>query len=756
MGATNQGMVAGDLVNTAARLQSVALPGWVLVGETTFRATSDAVAFEEAGEHVLKGKQSPVPAWRALRVVGERRGRNRSGALEAPFVGRGEELRLLKDLFHATGRDKRARLVSVIGLGGIGKSRLAGEFSKYIDGVVDQTYWHSGRSPAYGEGVTFWALGEMVRSRCGLAEADDETTTRQKVSETVDQFITDADDRAWVARALLALLGVESSTAPDQLFGAWRTFFERISAAGTVVLVFEDVHHADSGLLDFIEHVLDWSRGFPIYIVTLARAEMLEKRPTWGAGKRNFTSVYLEPLADGEMRELLAGLVPGLPAQALAAIIERAAGVPLYAVETIRKLVADGLLKPSDGGYAPAGDLKSLAVPETLATLIASRIDGLDAEGRSLIHDAAVLGQSFTPAALAALSGKRETELAPKLADMVRRELLAHETDPRSPEIGQYRFIQSLVREVAYNTLAKKDRKTRHLAAATYFEGIGSDELVSVLASHYMAARQNAADEAEASEFAARAAAALRGAGARAASLGGHDQAVTFLLDAAAITSEPSARAQLTEAAAESARIAGKFDRALSLLEEARALRAQLGDRDALMGLALLKGKCLVAAHRDAESVDYMRGVLAEFEDLWPDPAVVEIRLYLGDALAQREQYEEQLTVLEPALAAAERQALMPLVAHALLRKGMALALLGRVREGTALVREGLAMAREQQLDELALLGLVSLGVALSEVDMRASMEAYREGLALGPTDWTSDACVALHHQSRRQRVADR
>jgi class 3 adenylate cyclase len=241
LGATNQGMVAGDLVNTAARLQSVAPPGVVLVGEATQRAASQAIAFEEAGEQTLKGKASPVPAWRALRVVSERGGRNRSEALEAPFVGRDEEFRLLKDLFHTTGREQRTRLVSIIGPAGIGKSRLAWEFLKYLDGLVENVWWHHGRSPAYGEGIPFWALGEMVRARCGLVETDAEATTRAKVGEVLVQHVTDPAERRWIEPALLALLGIGSAAGSEQLFAAWRTFFERLSGSGSVVLVFEDL-----------------------------------------------------------------------------------------------------------------------------------------------------------------------------------------------------------------------------------------------------------------------------------------------------------------------------------------------------------------------------------------------------------------------------------------------------------------------------------------------------------------------------------
>ena len=298
LGATGQGMVAGDIVNTASRLQSVAAPGSVLVGEATYRAASEAIAFESAGEHALKGKELPVAAWTALRVVSKLKGRGRSDRLEAPFVGRESELRLLKDLFHATAREQRARLVSITGQAGIGKSRLAWEFLKYVDGVVEDVWWHDGRSPAYGEGVTFWALGEMIRSRAGLLETDDAATTRTRITEMVELHVPDADERTWIEPALLALLGVGDapSGGRDELFRAWRTFFERLASTGPVGLLFEDLQWADSGLLDFIDHLLEWSRGVPILIITLSRPELLERRADWGAGRRNFLALGLEPL----------------------------------------------------------------------------------------------------------------------------------------------------------------------------------------------------------------------------------------------------------------------------------------------------------------------------------------------------------------------------------------------------------------------------------------------------------------------------
>ena len=265
VGAVGQGMVSGDLVNTASRLQSVAPPGAVLVGDATRRAAADAIAFEEAGEQLLKGKTAPVAAWKALRVLGRRGGGGRAEGIEAPFVGRDEELRLLRDSLHATSRDRRIRLVSVTGQGGIGKSRLAWEFLKYIDGLTETFYWHQGRSPSFGDGVTFWALGEMVRRRAGLAETDDEATTREGIADALEDFVTDEDERRRIEPALLYLLGVGEAPpgGREEMFAAWRIFFEAVAVRGTTVLLFEDLQWADVGLLDFIDHLLAWSIGPP-------------------------------------------------------------------------------------------------------------------------------------------------------------------------------------------------------------------------------------------------------------------------------------------------------------------------------------------------------------------------------------------------------------------------------------------------------------------------------------------------------------
>ena len=580
VGATNQGLVAGDLVNTASRLQSVAQPGTVLVGETTRDAAAGAIAFAPAGESLLKGKSAPVAAFRALRVVAKARGVGRSDALEPPFVGRDVEFRLVRDAFHATARDRRARLVSITGEAGVGKSRLAWEFSKYTDGLADQLFWHEGRSPAYGEGISFWALGEMARKRCGLVEADDEPTTRQRIEATLADHVPDPAERGQVEAALLALLGLAEAPpgGREPLFTGWRTFFERLASVDPVVLLFEDIQWADDGLLDFIDSLLEWSQSYPILVLTLSRPELLDRRPTWGAS-RNATSLPLGPLADEAMRALLAGLVPGIPDPAARTILERAGGMPLYAVETVRMLVAEGRLEAAgDGTYRATGTLDAIEVPASLHALIAARLDALPAHDRALLQDASVLGQTFSVAALGAIATDEAATLEPRLRSLVARDLLSLDTDPRSPERGQYGFVQALTREVAYSTLSMRDRRARHLAAARYFETLGDEELAGALATHYFAAYEAAAEGPEAHALAGQARIALRAAGERARALGSLEQAITFFENAGRLPGAETEQLALLETAADIGMESSRYARAEPLYREI-AERASRGGR---------------------------------------------------------------------------------------------------------------------------------------------------------------------------------
>ena len=731
IGATNQGMVAGDLVNTAARLQSVAPPGSVLVGEATHRAASRAITFEEAGEQVLKGKTAPVAAWRALRVVAEVGGRNRSETLEAPFVGRNDELRLLRELFHATAREGRARLVSVIGPAGIGKTRLAWEFLKYLDGLVEGVWYHEGRSPAYGEGISFWALGEMVRRRAGLKETDDERATRDAVGAMLLEHVPEADERRWIEPAILSLLGVDAVVDSSQLFAAWRTFFERLAATSPVVLVFEDFHFADSGLIEFVDHLMEWSRHAPIYVATLSRPELLEKRADWGAGKRNFTSLYLEPLTPAAMREMLTGLIAGLPEPAIAAIVARADGIPLYAVETVRMLLADGKLTLDGDSYRPTGDLHDLAVPETLTALIASRLDTLDPLDRTLIQDGAVLGQSFTIAGLAAVAGVPEDDLGTRLRALTRRELLRIEADPRSPEHGQYVFVQALIREVAYNMLARADRKSRHLAAARYFEALGSDELAGALAGHYLAAVASAAEGPERDALAGQARIALRAAADRAAALGAHDQAIRFAEEALTVATDPADRAALHERAGESAEYIPRLEAVDRHFQAAIETRRSIGDRSGEAGAIALYVRALLGAYLFDQARPLLTEATERFADMPDDPEVIRLndqhaRLhYLAGSSA------DAVPILDRVLEAAERLDLVDVVTNALITRGSALLSLGRPYEGAGAIEAGRRLAIAHSFLAFEHRAITNLSAHLSDDDPRAALALAREGIAL-------------------------
>jgi class 3 adenylate cyclase/predicted ATPase len=729
LGAQGQGMVAGDLVNTASRLQSVAPPGVVLVGETTQRATSEAIAYEAAGEHLLKGKAAPVPAWRALRIIAERGGRGRGDRLEAPFVGRDAELRLLKDLFHATTREKKLRLVSITGQGGIGKSRLAWEFLKYVDGVVERVWWHEGRSPSYGTGITFWALGEMVRSRAGLLETDDVPTTRAKVHETVERIVPEGE-RDRVERALLALLGVGEAPAggAEELFGAWRIFFERLSTTGIVALLFEDLHWADQGTLDFIDHVLEWSRNVPILIITLARPELLVTRPDWGAGRRNFLSLDLEPLDSATMRELLAGFVPDLPDAAANSIIARADGIPLYAVETIRMLVADGRLRPrEDGTFEPAGELGELSVPESLQALIAARLDALEPADRSLVQDAAVLGGSFTLTALAAVSGIDGGELDGRLRKLARSDLVREEVDPRSPERGQFAFVQALIREVAYSTLSMRDRRARHLAAARYFESLDDDELAGARATHYLAAYRATTAGAEADALAAQARVSLRAAAERALRLGAPKPAIAFLEQALEVASDDGDRAEILERATEAANNGGSYEKATELGLRLVALREGLGDRSALARAYDLVGITDWLARRREQAVTYLEARIGQFDDMPDDPAVVRLTGGFASAVTFMGQYERGGAIADRALAAAERLGIADVAIRMLNIKSQAAFFQGRLWEASALAEGARRLADQMNLPEEVLRTNINLTSIYALDDPRATAEAERQ-----------------------------
>ena len=730
IGATNQGMVAGDMVNTASRLQSAAAPGTVLVGEATFRAASNAISFEPAGEHELKGKAAAIPAWRAIAVVARRGGQGRAAILEPPFVGREEELRLLKDLFDATARERKSRLISVIGQAGIGKSRLAWEFEKYLDGVVENVWWHEGRSPAYGEGISYWALVEMVRRRAGIGDGDDEATIRSRLNATLEEFVPDAGERRWIMPRFAGLLGIEQLPAEsrEELFAAWRTLFERMSEQSPVILVFTDLQWADQGMLDFVENLLSWARSAPIFVVALARPELAERRPDWGSGVRTLTRLNLEPLADAQIAEMLEGLVPGLPPAALRSIVGRAEGIPLYAVETVRMLLDRELIVPDDGRYRLTGDLASLGVAETLQALIASRLDANRPEDRALLQDASVLGQTFTLEALAAVAGEEPAALAERLDRLVRRQLLEIDRDPRSPERGSYGFVQALVREVAYASLARADRRTRHLAAARHVEALGEEELAGVLAAHYLAAYQASKAGPEADALAAQARISLQAAAERAAALNSHRQARGYFEQAITVTSDPAEQALLHLRAAEMG--AGQFDMdpAIEHARAARELYRSLGDLPGLVRATASLGRHQTTAKLESQAMATLEEGVREGEAIADSPEMATLLAELSRVYMMTNRDQEAIATADRSLELSGRHGLVLPVIEALVNKGTALENAGRITESVATLRGAIVEAERHGLMASALRARNNLLGAIAVDDLDEAIAVMKEG----------------------------
>jgi class 3 adenylate cyclase len=703
LAAQGQGMVAGDLVNTASRVQVAAEPGTVLVGEATKWATEAAIAYAEAGSFELKGKAEAVTLYRALRVTAARGGALKSEGLEPPFVGRERELRLVKELFHASADEQKAHLVTVFGIAGIGKSRLAWEFYKYTDGLVDPIWWHRGRCLAYGEGVAYWALAEMVRMRAGIVEGEEPDSAREKLRASLAEHVSDAEERSWIEPRLAHLLGLEERQASERedLFAAWRLFVERMADVNPTVLVFEDMQWADASLLDFVDYLLEWSRRHPIYVLCLARPELQERRPDFGKVSRNATTLSLEPLSPQAMAALLDGFVPGLPETLRAQIFARAEGVPLYAVETVRMLLDRGLLVQEGAIYCPTGEVVQLDVPETLHALIAARLDGLSQEERRLVQDASVLGKTFTKAALSDLAELAEAELAPLLSALVRKEVFGLQADPRSPERGQYGFLQDLLKHVAYETLSRKERRTLHLAAAEYLErssGTAEQEIVEVVASNYLAAYEAAPEAVDAAEIRAKACDHLTRAGERAASLAANEEAQRYFEQAAELADDALVRAGLHERAGLAAFGAARFGdahdqqaRALELFETEGESHPAARVSARLAVIEWQQGHIEQALQRAERAY----AVLSAEE---PDSDIAVLAAELGRLHWFNAAHDLAAERIEEALDLAESLGLPEVLAHALSTKGLIAETKGHMEEALALHGHAVKLALENDL----------------------------------------------------------
>jgi class 3 adenylate cyclase/tetratricopeptide (TPR) repeat protein len=706
LGVTGQSMVVGDAVNTAARIQAEAEPGTVLVDDTTRQATTAAIGYTDAGPRLLKGKADAVRLWQATRVVGAIGGAERVDGLEAGFLARERELRAVKEEFHAAADQKRARLISVVGAAGVGKSRLRWEFYKYTDGLAETVLWHAGRCPPYGDGIAYWALAEMVRARLDIAEEEPTDQVSAKLTAGLERWVSDPTDRTFLLPRLGALLGVaDPGLGRDDLFAGWRLWLERLAEHNPVVLVVEDLQWADAGLLDFLEHLLDWSAEHPLFLLSFARPDLLERRPGWGAGRRNATTLTLDPLPDAVMTQLLGELVADLPSDVTAQIVGQADGIPLYAVELVRSLIDRDLVQPVDGRYRLIGEVGALNVPASLASLVAARIDALPAEERALVQALAVLGATFPRAAVAAISDAPPDVVDRLLVDLVRKEVLTVRTDRLSPDRGQYAFTQSLLRTVAYDTLSRQDRKSRHLAVASHLRATFPDEgaeVAEVIAEHYREALQAAPDDADAPALRVRAVAAFDRAGQRALTIGAPETAERAFVTAAELADGEDERAALTEQAGDAALLGGgdevareRFEAVLHTHESAGRYR----DAGRLTGKL---GRALFALGRGDQAIPLLRAAIDRLSGEEPDRVLTGLHLALATNLHFSGRGPEAAPHVDEALRLAQALELSDLLADAAGRRADVLAYQNRTPEAGAYYRWSIEIAERHGLSALA------------------------------------------------------
>ena len=701
---TGEGIATGDVVNTTFRIEEAAAPNTVLVGEPTYRLTRDVVEFGDSREIAAKGKAAPVTVYEALRAPPE--------ALHAdvrplaPLVGRKEELSLILDTLARAKRDGTAHLVTIVGDPGIGKSRLVWELERALEQETGLLTWRRGRCLPYGDRVTFWALAEIAKAQTGILETDDPETTETKLRRGVRDVIADPGEATWAEKHLRPLVGLAAEpTAGERreaAFGAWRRFFEALAEWGPLVLVLEDIHWADEGLLDFLDTLLDWGNG-PMLLLCTARPELLESRETWGA-RRNAATIALPPLSLDETKTLVRFLLrqPELPTRLQQALLDRAEGNPLYAEEFIRMLVDRGFLRRADGGWQLTGD--ELPVPDSVHGIVASRLDALTSE-KTLLHDAAVLGRTFWVGALAAMADTAPADVEAQLRSLEQKELVRRQRSSSVEGELEYVFHHSVVRDVAYGQIPRAKRSEKHRAVAAWLESISADRLdrAELLAHHLWKASvlASAAGRTDAT-LEGRAREALREAGERALALNAFEAAGNY------------------------------FDAAIGLARENGVEHGRL-----LAGL----GKARAAAGSGVEELERASAELLEHGDrrAAAEADVLSARLLLmqGRHAEASERFDRALELLGADAPSAEKATVLATVA------GFRMAT-DRGAEAIELGREALAMADELELPELQIAARTTIGTARGSTGDAGGVDDLEESIRIA-TDVGSPEIVRAY-----------
>jgi tetratricopeptide (TPR) repeat protein len=587
-----ESIVVGDVVNTASRLESIAPAGGVVVGEVTYRTTRDLFDYEPLDAVALKGKAEPLTVWRAgaarrsLRAYPEPLGL-------LPFLDRDDELELLARTFARAVRERSIQLVTVVGEPGVGKTRLVREFSQRTQAADATVTWRHGRCLPYGEGITFWALGEIVKEQAGVLESDPPDEAGAKLAAAVERVVDRADEREWIYAGVSPLVGApRPGSGPieqGETHAAWRRFLESMAGTGPLALVFEDLHWADRALLEFLEYLADWSTDVPMLVVCTARPELHERRPGWGGGMRNSTTISLPPLGDDEIRDLVSALLPGLDPAAAATelVLERAGGNPLYA-EEFSRMISDRQLDP--GSIAGIG----MALPESIQAIIAARLDTLAPDRKGLLQDAAVVGRVFWSGAVASISGADERVVRDHLHELARKELVRPARGSAIEGQAQYTFWHALIRDVAYAQIPRSARARKHRKMAEWTSTVAGDRVADhaeLMAYHYRQAMDLAGaagdtdDVPRLSELAAR---FLEMAGDRAFGMDAARASQHYRRALELLSEASERRASLLAKAAEAATRTGAFEDAERSFEAAIDGLLAAGDPRAA-GAAMVK-----------------------------------------------------------------------------------------------------------------------------------------------------------------------
>jgi class 3 adenylate cyclase/tetratricopeptide (TPR) repeat protein len=643
-----EAFVTGDVVNTAARVQSAAPVDAVAVAEATFRATDRVFDFTPLEQVPVKGKVEPLRLWQPLQPRA-RFGADVTRSFATPLVGRDADKAALIASFERAASQRSCQLVTVVGEPGVGKSRLGGELFSYVEQRPGLVRWRQGRCLPYGDGIAFWALGEIVKADAGILESDSPARAAAKLERIVPP---DIEDREWLLSRIGPLVGVPGApAAQDESFAAWRRFCELLAADSPCILVVEDLHWADDALLAFLEHLADWAQDVPLLVLCTTRPELFEQHPHFGSHARNAQRINLAPLSDRETVQLFSLLLERavLPEPLERTLLEHAGGNPLYAEEFVRLLSDRDLLTVPD----------ELQLPESLQALIAARLDTLSADRKALLQDAAVVGKVFWAGAVAEMGGRDLHELEQALHELSRKELVRPARVSAMQGEREYGFWHALVRDVCYQQIPRAVRAAKHRAAAAWIEeqaGEGADDLADVLAHHYLTALElqeatGAGTDPELHDGAVRYL-ALAGERALPLDLAHAESSLSRALELAP-AGHPR-RADLLESWAAAALQQMRPREVRTALEEALAIHRASGDRLAT-GHVLTRLSVALGRLGDPLQEELLRQAITTLEAEAPSPELVDAystqaarRCIVGD-------YPEAIAVADKALALAAR-----------------------------------------------------------------------------------------------------